>query len=175
IIIEDKGKTAREVPSFANFIFTSNSFRPLAPNQGDRRIHVGTRQEQRLVPTPGEYTTLVQGEELPFFAEALGKLIVNEEMVRQPVLNEQKAKLFESTHSILDSVAMAVRTGDTEFFFEARPSTVMLNTMVDSLSLPIREYDDLLRAMHDNTFDVVRHEDLFTLFTVVVHDPRVFP
>lgn len=175
IIIEDKKVSAREVPSFANFIFSSNSFRPLSINQGDRRFHVGTRQDERLLPTPNEFASLVQGEELPAFAEELGKLIVSEKMVRQPEMNEQKAKLFESTHSILDSVAMALRTGDTDFFFEARPSAVMLGSMQDALLLPIREYDALLRAMHDNTLNVLRHEDLYTLFSVVVHDTRVFP
>ena len=175
IIIEDKGKTAREVPSFANFIFCSNSFRPISINPGDRRFHVGTRQEHRLLPTTNEFAKLVQGEELPAFAEELGKLIVSEKMVRQPEMNEQKAKLFESTHSVLDSVAMAVRTGDTDFFFEARPSNVMLNTMQDSMLMPIREYDELLRAMHNNTLNVLRHEDLYTLFSVVVNDNKVFP
>ncbi len=175
IVIENKNISAREVPSFANFIFSSNSFRPLTITQGDRRFHVGTRQEVRLLPTPNEVAILTQGEELPAFAEELGKLIVDEVRVRQPELTEQKARLFESTHSVIDNVAMAIRNGDTDFFFEARPSAIALGASSTAIMLPIKEYDKLLLAMHNNTFNVLRHEDLYVLFSVVINDNKVFP
>lgn len=175
IVINEKHVGERSVPSFVNFIVSSNDFRPVALNTGDRRYHVGTRQEKRLLPSPNEFATLVQGTELPKFAEALGRLIVNEKMVREPELNQQKVRLFEATHSLTDMVAMAILEGDASFFFEARPSSVALGTSNYSPLLPIKQYDDLLRAMLNNTFTCARHEDLYVLFSVVVNDTKFFP
>jgi hypothetical protein len=175
IVINEKGISERSVPSFANFIVSSNDFRPIAINTGDRRYHVGTRQNTRLLPTANEFATLVQGPELARFAEGLGRLLVNEKMVREPELNQQKMRLFEATHSLVDMVAMAILEGDSSFFFEARPATIALNSAAYSPLLPIKQYDDLLRAMINGTFNVARHEDLYVLFCVVVNDVKFFP
>lgn len=175
IIINEKNVSEREVASFCNFIITANSFRPLRINAADRRFHVASRQEERLLPSANEYATLVQGEELPEFAAALGSAIVDEAWVRQPELTEQKLRLFEGTHSLLDNVAMAINEGDASFFFEARPPDSVLSSSSSTPLMSIRLYDDLLRGMLDGTFNVMRHEDLYVLFSVVVNDPKQFP
>lgn len=175
IVVNKKNVTEREVPSFANFIITANSFRPLMISAGDRRFHVGLRQDTRLLPTANEHAILVQGEELPAFARALGELIVDENWVRNPELTEQKARLFESTHSLVDNVGMAIQEGDSSFFFEARPAAVALGTTTSTAMMPIKQYDDLLRAMADKTLNVLRQEDLYVLFNVVVNDSKQFP
>lgn len=175
MVINKKNISEHEVPSFTNFIVSSNDYRPIMLTTDDRRYHVGTRQAQRLLPTPNEFATLVQGSELPFFAQLLGELIVNEKMMREPEMNQQKARLYEATHSITDSVAMAILEGDASFFFEARPSNLALQTGHGTALQPIAQYDDLLRAMLNKSLSVLRHEDLYVLFQVVVSDPKFFP
>lgn len=175
IVINEKQVSEREIASYVNFIITANSYRPLRINAGDRRFHVASRQEERLLPTANEYATLVQGDELPMFAQCLGQLVVDEDWVRQPELNEHKLRLFESTHSLLDNVAMAINEGDASFFFEARPPDTVLNTYSGSSLLSIRLYDDLLRAMHEKKLNVLRQEDLYVLFSTVVNDAKFFP
>lgn len=175
VVINTKNVKEHEVPSFANFIITANSFRPLMINVGDRRFHVGTRQDERFYPTANELAILKQGEELPAFAKVLGELEVDEAWVHAPELTEQKLRLFESTHSLADAVAVAIKSGDSSFFFEARPPAVLLNSSTASAMLPINEYDTLLRCMHEGTFNVLRAEDLYVLFSVVINDTKHFP
>lgn len=175
IVVNKKNVTEREVPSFANFIITANSFRPLRINPGDRRYHVGTRNDTRLLPTANQHATLVQGTELPNFARYLGELKVDEERVRNPEMTEQKARLFEATHSLVDAVGMAIQQGDASFFFEARPNPISLGTTTSTAMLPMHQYDELLRAMLDGRFNAIRHEDLYVLFKVVINDAKLFP
>lgn len=175
IVINRKNVSEHETTSFANFIITANSFRPLMINVGDRRFHVGTRQDDRLYPTANQLAILKQGEELPQFSQVLGQLEVDEVWVRTPELTEQKLRLFESTHSLADAVAVAIKSGDSSFFFEARPPAVLLNSSTASALLPINEYDTLLKCMHEGTFNVLRSEDLYVLFAVVINDTKQFP
>lgn len=173
IFINTKFVVEHEVESFVNFILTSNDSRPVVVDQDDRRFHVGSRQETRLQYTPSEMAVLVQGEELPKFATLLGDLIVDEFLVRNPEWNDAKQQLFESTHSLPDRIALAIYEGDTNFFFAARPSDTQM--AVNRSLLPIKEYDDLLRAMANNTLSVLKREDLYVLFKVVVNDDKFFP
>lgn len=175
LVINAKNITEREVPSFCNFIISSNDFKPVVLNPSDRRMHVGTRQETRLIPTPNEFATLVQGEELPHFARLLGELVVDEYWVRNPELTEQKIRLFESTHSLADSVAVAIQQGDTTFFFEGRPNPIQMGTSRDAMLLPIKQYDELLRGMLNGQLNMLTHEDLYVLFSVVINNPKGFP
>lgn len=173
IVINQKMEGHREVPSFVNFIFTSNDTRPIIIDDDDRRFHVGTRQTVRLQYKPNEMAILVQGEELPQFAAILGELIIDEHWVRNPEMTSAKSQLFEATHSLVDRVALALAEGDATFFFEARPDNIQLQT--GRALLPIREYDALLTAMVDDKFNVISKEDLYVLFQTVVNDPRYFP
>lgn len=174
IFINNKGVNQYETESYANFIFTSNDMRPLAIPEGDRRFHVGTRQETRLMYSPNEIAVLEQGEELPAFAKIMGELIVDEAWVRNPEKSTQKAQLFENTHSLLDRVGFALRDGDTTFLFEARPSPLMRQVASSNTMLPLRQYDEILQAILDGTMNVLTPEDLFVLFTVIVNDSKVF-
>lgn len=174
MVVNRKHVSEKSVPSFCNFVINANSFRPMRANRGDRRYHVATRQETRLIPTANQYATLVQGEELPAFAKIIGELVVDEYWVRNPEFNEAKARLFDATHSVVDSVAMAITEGDTRFFFEARPSNILLSTSSSTQNLPIRQYDDLLRSMVAGTLNVLRDEDLYVLFHTIINDEKKF-
>lgn len=174
IYINSKGVNQYPTESFANFIFTSNDLRPLMIPEGDRRFHVGSRQEVRLHYTPNEIAVLEQCEELPAFAKILGELIVDAEWVRHPDKNEQKAQLFENTHSLLDRVGFALRDGDTSFLVEARPSSLMRQVSSSNVMLPLQQYDDILLAIAEGRMNVLTPEDLFVIFSVVVNDTKIF-
>ncbi len=174
IFINNKGVNQYETESFANFIFTANDMRPLAIPEGDRRFHVGTRQETRLHYSPNEIAILEQGEELPEFAKLLGELIIDEAWVRNPEKTAQKAQLFENTHSLLDRVGFALRDGDASFLFDARPSQLMRQVASSNTMLPLRQYDEILQAILDGTMNVLTPEDLFVIFTVIVNDSKIF-
>lgn len=175
IFINEKGIVEREVPSFINFIFTSNDLRPLVIESEDRRFHVARRQPVRLQYLINEYARLEQGEELPQFAKTLGELIVDHVWVRNPDANEFKAQLFESTHSLVDRVGQAITEGDTQFFVEGRPDDIQLQTSSSSTLLPIREYDALVHYMISGHLNVLTRADLYVLFQVVVNDSKHFP
>lgn len=174
IVINEKREVEREETSFVNFIFTANDMRPLMIPEGDRRFHVGTRQEIRLHYMPNEIAALEQGEELPHFAAILGELMVDEHWVRNPEKTDQKAQLFENTHSLLDRVGYALRDGDTQFFIEARPSDLMRQVSGSGGVLPMQQYDALIRAMLDKSLNVLGSDDLFVLFHTVINDTKIF-
>lgn len=175
MVINTKHVKERSVPSFVNFIVFANSYRPLRISASDRRWHVAPRQENRWFPTSNQIAILEQGEELPKLAEILGTLIVNEELVRKPDENVERERLYESTHSLIDLCATAIVKGDSNFFFDARPSDTVVAATKGSEDLPLAEYDDLLRAMRAGTFNILTFEDLYILFRVVTYEAKGFP
>lgn len=175
MVINTKHVKERSIPSFVNFLVFANSYRPLRISASDRRWHVAPRQESRWFPTANQIATLEQGEELPKFAELLGTLIIDEKLVRTPDENIERERLYESTHSLIDLTATAIIKGDSNFFFDARPSDTVVNTTKGSEDLPLAEYDDLLRAMRAGTFNVMSFEDLYIMFRIVTYEARGFP
>lgn len=175
MVINTKHVRERSVPSFVNFIVFANSFRPLRISASDRRWHVAPRQEHRWFPTSNQVAILEQGEELPQLAEILGTLIVDEKLVRTPDENIERERLYESTHSLIDLCATAIVKGDSNFFFDARPSDTLVNTTKGSEDLPLSEYDDLLRAIRAGTFNILTFEDLYILFRIVTYEAKGFP
>lgn len=173
--INQKMQVEREVESFVNMLVFSNSPRPLIIDNNDRRFHVGEYQTERLYFTAHEVATLRQGTELPSFAECLGSWMVDEEMALYPTMTAAKARMVESTHSTIDKVGQAILTGDSNYFFEMRPSELQLRTDFGGKVLPIREYDALLRAMANNTLNVLTPADLYTLFKMVVLNDKQWP
>lgn len=172
-VINEKNRVEQVVRSFANWIITSNDNRPIIVPPGDRRWNVAPRQETRINIYPNEYAVLVQGEELPQFAQLLGGLQVDEELTRNPENNQAKKNLFEATHGLPDAVALALRDGNTSFFLAARPSAAQLAT--GKALLPMNEYDELLRGMLNGDFNVLTQADLYVLFKVAINDDRQFP
>src|SRR5690606_14403026 len=157
IVINEKHRVEESVRSHVSFIVTSNNLRPIIVPPGDRRWNVAPRQETRIEIFPNEMAVLEQGEELPLLAKLLGELQVDEELLRNPANNEAKRALFEATHGLPDTVALAIREGDTSFFFAARPSDTQL--AIAKNVLPISEYDALLRAMLDDSLNVLTTAD----------------
>lgn len=172
IVINEKHRVEESVRSHVSFIVTSNNLRPIIVPPGDRRWNVAPRQETRIEIFPNEMAVLEQGEELPLLAKLLGELQVDEELLRNPANNEAKRALFEATHGLPDTVALAIREGDTSFFFAARPSDTQL--AIAKNVLPISEYDALLRAMLDDSLNVLTTADLYVLFKVAINDDRHF-
>lgn len=172
IVINEKHRVEESVKSFVSFIVTANTTRPVMIPHGDRRWNVAPRQETRIEVFPNEMAILEQGEELPMFAKLLGELVVDEEWLRNPLNNEAKKILFESTHGLPDAVAAAIREGNTSFFFAARPSDTQM--ALGKTVLPISEYDALLRAMASKTLTVLSTADLYVLFKVAINNDKQF-
>lgn len=172
-VINEKNRVEQVVRSFANWIVTSNDNRPIIVPPGDRRWNVAPRQETRINVYPNEYATLIQGTELPQFAQLMGGLQVDEILTRNPENNQAKKNLFEATHGIPDAVALALKDGNTSFFLAARPTAAQLAT--GKALLPMMEYDDLLRGMLNGDFNTITQSDLYVLFKVAINDDRQFP
>lgn len=172
IVINQKHRVEESVRSHVSFIVTANGLRPIVVPPGDRRWNIAPRQEKRIEFFANEVATLEQGEELPLFAKMLGEIQVQEDLLRNPANNEAKKALFEATHGLPDTVALAIREGDTSFFFAARPSDTQM--ALSKALLPISEYDALLRAMVGGTLTVLSPSDLYVLFKVAINDEKYF-
>lgn len=175
IQVIEKNKTERKVENNANIIFCTNSSKPVVIESGDRRLNVGEHQPNRLIYTPNEFAILTTGEELPKFAQYLGLWVVNQDMLLKPYEGQAKDRMFEATHTLVERIAKAIHTGETDFFLESRPSD--LQVRIDhTRMLPLKEYDQLLKHMLDNTLNVLKREDMYVLFRVVVGtNDRMFP
>lgn len=176
IQLRDLHKAERQIDNNVNMIFCSNSVKPVVIEKGDRRFNVGEKQSERLIYTPNEFAIMTTGEELPTFAEMLGKTQVSQDMLLKPYEGDAKDRMYEATHTLVERIARAIQTGETSFFLESRPTDLQLRVDTYSRPLPIKEYDALLKAMLDNTFNVLKREDMYVLFRVVAgNNDRIFP
>lgn len=175
IVLRGMFKTGREIKNYANFIISSNDRRPVVIPAGDRRWNVGEYQDTRLRVNANELATVTEGTEMDTFAHFLASVIVDADMLNNPYAGETKDRIYEATHNLLDRVARAIAEGDIEFFLEVRPSTVQMQTDFMGKSLPLREYDELIRAMMSGTLEYLRHEDLYVLFRMVNISEKAFP
>lgn len=175
IIIRGMHKSGREAVNHANIIVCSNDRRPIVVPEGDRRWNVGEYQTERMRINPNELAIVTEGREMDALAQLLGSVIVDDERLNNPYEGETKSRVYEATHSLLDRTARAINEGDVEFFLEVRPSTVQLQTDYMGRSLPVADYDRLLRAMLDGSLKVLRHEDLYVLFRMVTIAEKQFP
>lgn len=164
-----------DAPNHCNFLLLSNSSRPIVIEEGDRRFNVPEQQSKRLFYTANEYASLVEQDELPAFANLLGMWMVEEELLLKPLESMAKQRIYESTHSLLERIAKAVQTGDTQFFVEARPDELQMRTDHFGKSLPLKEYDALLHAMADGSLTVIKPTDLYVLFRMVTAGDKIFP
>lgn len=175
IVIRGMFKSGREAKNYANFIVSSNDRRPVTIESHDRRWNVGEYQTERLLVTANELATVIEGLEMDAFAKFLSSLIINNDMLNNPYAGETKERVYEATHNLLDRVARAITEGDIEFFLEVRPSTLQMQTDFFGRSLPIKEYDTLIRGMMSGTLDLLTHEDLYILFRMVNPSEKQFP
>lgn len=176
IQINEKGLTEHKVKNFVNMIFASNSIKPVVVENSDRRFNVAEHQPMRLIYTPNEYAALATGEELPHFAQLLGQWQVDEAKLLTPYAGEAKGRMYEATHSLVERVARAIQEGDTAFFIDARPSDLQMRIDTLGKPLPVKQYDELIRAMLAGNLTALRREDLYVLFRVVIgNNDRQFP
>lgn len=165
----------REAPNHCAFIIFANSEKPVKLPRHDRRYNVAERQNKRLVYTPNEYGAITQGTELPDFAEFLGTLIVDDSIKTSVYAGESKERIIEATHSLLERVINAIKTGDGDFFVENCPTDIQMRIDYAGKSLPLKEYRELLHAMRDGTLNALSRTDLYILMRVVMPDVREFP
>lgn len=175
IPIHEKGKDIHDERNYANIILCANSSRPVVIEEGDRRFNVGAYQSERLFLRPNEYAALAEGRELEPFAELLGKWMIDEEMLLRPYGAEDKARIVDATHGLMDAIARAIREGDVKFFVDNRPDALQLRTDFNGKVAPINEYNDLLKSMLEGTLNVLHINDLYVLFRTVALGSKGFP
>lgn len=165
----------RNATNRANWILASNSNKPVVIDNGDRRFNVGEKQTERLILTAPQYAALAQGTELMEFASALALLVVNQQWLLHPYEGESKGAIRDATHSLTQLIANAINRGETAFFFEHRPSSIMQAAEASNgRSLPYRAYDELLHRMQSGKV-VMTNNDMYVLFRILCPDRYRFP
>jgi len=175
IPIHEKGKDIYDEPNFSNIILCANSMRPIVIEDGDRRFNVGVYQDQRLFLQPNEYAAIADGRDLESVAKFLGEWQVNADMLIRPFGAADKARIIDATHSLVDAIARAIREGDVQFFVDNRPDVLQLRTDFNGRVVPINEYNELLKAMADDTLNMLHVADLYVLFRTVALGNKGFP
>lgn len=108
--------TAVNRPSFINFIFTTNDFGGLPIQDGDRRINVAVRQEERIVISDDEIQDIK--DELHQFSAYLNRYTVDEAMARTCLENDAKLALKEAAQSSIAEFFHAIMDGNIRFFMD---------------------------------------------------------
>lgn len=116
ISIRHMQTVARDCNSFINFIFTTNDFGVIPIQEGDRRINVAPRQEQKLEITDEEVAQIE--DELVAFSQYLTHYKIDTKKVRKPLANEAKLSLQEAARTSIEEFFHAVADGDLEYFVE---------------------------------------------------------
>src|SRR5690606_9448884 len=145
----------------------------------DRRFNFGERQEVRWIPTPNELKTLFEGKELDAFADVLQRWPVNEFEAAMVIDTEAKRDAHEATTSINQQIAEAVMQGDLQFFIDRMPTDVeaaadFSNGRFPVINLYRAKIDEYLEAASKAKQVLLKDEDLFVLFRMLIPDPRYF-
>lgn len=178
IEINQKNVATYSVENFTNFLFFSNERTPVVVSSTDRRYNIAERQEQRLIYTPNEYTTLSSGVELDTFADVLHNWPIDENAVRQIIKTEAHKDIHEATTSLGQLIAEAILRGDLQFFIDRIPSQVEAATDFNNrfnMLGPFKGFlDTCLTAAENNEPMLLKDEQLFILFRTLIPDPRQF-
>ena len=126
-LITDESATVRamytdqaDARTFVNLILTSNYLDVATIPEGDRRMNVAPRQEQKLLEVHEEFRTLdiepIIEKELPYFAEYVKNTKLDVRMVREAWDNPAKAKMQTTTKNTVDEFIEAFSKGDLDYF-----------------------------------------------------------
>lgn len=165
--------------NYSNFILNTNTRTPAAISGNDRRFNFGERQEVRWVPTPNELKTMFEGKELDAFADMLQRWPVNEFDAAMVIDTEAKRDAHEATTSINQQIADAVMQGDLQFFIDRMPTDVEAAADFSNGRFPViglyrDKLDTYIAAASKGQQVLLKDEDLFVLFRMLIPDPRYF-
>jgi hypothetical protein len=109
-----------ELPSFCNFIFLTNRGDAVKIEDGDRRYNVGPRQESKLEQALPEIIDKLDDieTELLFFAGILQDFKVDKRMAHTALENEAKRKMKQTSMSVLEEFANAIKEKNLLYFTE---------------------------------------------------------
>lgn len=109
-----------ELPSFCNFIFLTNRGDAIKIEDGDRRYNVGPRQESKLEQALPEIINKLDDieTELLFFAGILQDFKVDKRMAHTALENEAKRKMKQTSMSVLEEFANAIKEKNLLYFTE---------------------------------------------------------
>lgn len=164
--------------NFTNFLFFANERTPVVVTSDDRRFNVTDRQEKQFLPTPNEYMTLAQGNELEAFADVLHRWPVDEVAVRKVIQTQARQDMHEATTTINQQIADAIRAGDLQFFIDRMPSDIEAQAdfynRFNPLTMFKEKIDIFVEVAAAGQPIVLNDGDLFALFRMLIPDTRFF-
>jgi hypothetical protein len=116
INVRAMGVAAVSVPSYTNFIFTTNDIGGMQIQEGDRRFNVAPRQENRLIISTDEVDAIK--DELISFCQFLNQVKVDDVKVKYTLDNRAKGDMQQAGLSSIDEFFKALGEADLEYFYE---------------------------------------------------------
>ena len=166
------------VDNYSNFLFMANSRTPVVITGDDRRFNITERQDQQLFFTPNEWLSLKNGDELESFADVLKRWPVDEQRVRQLIRTKAQQDMHEATTTINQQIAEAILAGDLQFFLDRMPSQSEAQAdfynRFNPISLFKERMDTFVELASAGAPCIVKDEDLFILFRMLIPDVRYF-
>lgn len=164
--------------NYSNFFFMSNERSVVTVPRDDRRFNVADRQETRMFLTPNELQSLMEGAELPAFADILARWPVDRVAAHMVIHTEAREALHEASTSINLQIAQAIMAGDLQFFIERTPTEVEAASDFHNRFNPMGIYRNVLERAQKSAEQqkpiLMTDEDLFPLFRTLIPDTRYF-
>lgn len=167
-----------EAANYSNFLFFSNTHKPVMVPNGDRRFNIAERQNERMYLSPNEIKALQAGAELDQFSDVLLHWPVDETRVTRLIDTKARADMHEATTKINQLIAEAVMAGNLEFFQDRLPTGAEaqgdFHNRFNPLGMYISTLDRFIAAAEAGETVLVKDEDLFILFRTLIPDTRFF-
>lgn len=159
---------ARMVDSYTNFIFTTNDFGVIPIQEGDRRINVCPRQQNKLEITSEEVKDIKK--ELPAFSQFLTHYKVDVESVRQPLYNDAKIAAQEAARTSIEEFFHAAMHGDLNFFIEGTEEESSEYTALANFKLSVERW---MKDARDKKPSLVHPKELRDAHVVICRDKGI--
>ena len=155
-----------EVPSYTNFIFSSNKPQPVRIPMNDRRYNVATYQPERLTLTTREVEEVIPNE-VEAFASYLRTRQADVDKAAQILHTEDRVAIQRLGLTSVDEFAQDVLSGNLEKLFEHMPDERLMNEhgLVDQNA---SAYAALVRRFLSETESKISRDQLRVLFAHAV-------
>lgn len=147
----------RLITNHVTWIFASNKTDPLTVSETDRRFNVGGFVNTRLHITDAEVDSLEL--ELNDYAAYLHQLKINTDWLRNPLLNQAKQELIETSRTGIETVAKALRDGNLQLLHDSITTNSDPETILVS-----QAYKGLINGLILDPRDVLTREEVALIF-----------
>lgn len=113
-MIRNMRKEATQKRVYNNIIIATNHNDPIPLSANDRRFNVAPSQTKPIKISIAEFDSI--DAELPIFANYLMNYTVDEQKVKQVLLNEAREKMINISETTVEEFFRAVREGNLDYF-----------------------------------------------------------